>query len=117
MAKMEFTVDNNECHVWLKARNNRGYGVVWHDGKLRLAHRVAWLLGTGKWPTEGLVLDHLCNNKACVNLAHLQEVPNHVNLRRAIPRGDEATEKRRLGWRKANQRRREYGPLYTVGGE
>lgn len=117
MARMSYSVDGNGCHLWQKARNNRGYGVVWHDGKLRLAHRVAWLLEHGRWPAEGLVLDHLCEVKACVNAAHLREVPNHVNLRRAIPRGDERTEERRLGWRKANANRRNYGPLYTVGGE
>ena len=113
----KYEVDTNGCHLWIRAKNNRGYGVVWYDGKLRLAHRVSWLLEHGRWPADGLVVDHACNIKACVNVAHLRELPNHANLRRAIPRGNEATEARRLRWREANQRRRNYGPHYSVGGE
>lgn len=112
-----YVVSPGGCHIWQKAINTRGYGVFWLDGKLRLAHRVAWFWEHGRWPVDGLVLDHRCEVKACVNVEHLREVPNHVNLRRAIPRGDEPTEARRLGWRKANQRRRSYSPLYMVGGE
>lgn len=117
MARMSFVVNANGCHTWQKARNNRGYGVVWHDGKLRLAHRVAWFLEFGQWPADGLVLDHICCVKSCVNAAHLREITNHSNLRRAIPRGDAETERRRAKWREADSRRRTYGPLYTVGGD
>ena len=94
------------CHIWNRARQNRGYGVVWFDGKVRLAHRVAWFRARGAWPDEALVLDHQCNEKACVNVAHLRELPNHLNLRRAIPRGDEATERRRARWRQVDAKRR-----------
>lgn len=109
-------VDELGCHVWLKARNSRGYGVSWFDGKLRLAHRVVWYVAHNRWPADGLVLDHVCNNKACVNPDHLRELANHENLRRAIPRGDVATERRRAGWRRSNAKRR--GTYrYTEGGE
>lgn len=86
------------CLVWQKSKNNRGYGVIYFDGKLHLAHRAAWLKAHGSWPQEGLVIDHICNNKSCVNSDHLQELPNHLNLRRAIPRGDSETEERRRGF-------------------
>lgn len=117
MAHMSYLVDENGCHIWQKARNSRGYGVVWHDGKLRLAHRVAWLLERGQWPASGLVLDHMCEVKACVNPAHLRELQNWQNLRRATPRGDDATEARRIRWRKANAKRRNYSRSYSLGGE
>lgn len=110
-------VDGNGCHIWQGRLNSKGYGMLHFDGKGHLAHRAAWLAAHGEWPPAGLVVDHLCNTKACVNPEHLQAVPNHVNLRRAIPRGDEDTEARRLRWREANARRRNYGPLYSIGGE
>lgn len=114
---MKYVVDERGCHIWQKARNSRGYGVIWHDGKVRLAHRVAWFLEHGAWPDPALVLDHVCEVKECVNVVHLRELPNYANLRRAIPRGDEATENRRLRWRAAHARRRSYSPNYVLGGE
>ena len=73
----------SDCIIWTRARNNRGYGVVWRDGKVRLAHRVAWFDRYGRWPTDGLVLDHICNVKACVNVDHLREVTNRENILRS----------------------------------
>src|SRR5574337_1599858 len=101
-----FTVTASGCHIWQRAKNSRGYGVVWFDGKVRLAHRVAWFLAHGDWPNAELVLDHKCDTKLCVNVAHLREMENWRNLRRAIARGDEATERRRASWRRANAKRR-----------
>lgn len=114
--RFRYTIDSNGCHIWAKARNTRGYGMTWHDGKVRLAHRVAWFDFYGAWPSPDLVLDHICNVKACVNVAHLRELENHLNIRRAYPRGDAETEKKRAQWRKANAKRR--GTYrYTEGGE
>lgn len=116
MPSMKFHEDENGCHVWDAAVNSRGYGVVWFEGKVHLAHRVAWFLEHGRWPTEGLVLDHLCDVKRCVNAAHLRELTNSANIRRAYPRGDEQVERKRAGWRAANARRRG-NYRYVDGGE
>lgn len=103
----KYTVDaTTGCHIWQRARQTRGYGVVWFEGKVRLAHRVAWFLEHGAWPTAGLVVDHICENKACVNVAHLRELTNGDNIQRAYPRGNAATERQRAQWRAANQRMR-----------
>lgn len=104
--RMVHVEDAQGCHVWQRARNNRGYGVIWFDGKLRLAHRVAWFLEHGAWPRPGLVVDHICENKACVNPAHLRELTSGANIQRAYPRGDAATETRRAQWRAASARLR-----------
>lgn len=104
------------CHEWLKAKQTRGYGVVWYLGKVHLAHRVAWHRQYGEWPDAEMVTDHICNNKGCVNPQHLRELPNHLNLRRAIPRGDAETERRRSAWRRADAKRRG-NYRYTEGGE
>jgi hypothetical protein len=46
------------CWLWAAAKTN-GYGVVWHNGKLRRAHRVVYeiLVGPIVGELEG---DHLC---------------------------------------------------------
>lgn len=78
------------CIEW-RGSLNHGYGIVvvamrpFANGNRkplwRRAHRVAWELANGKRPA--LTLDHLCMNKSCVCLAHLEEVSIAENVRRA----------------------------------
>lgn len=110
------------CIEWSRSKNNRGYGLIYFDGKLRLAHRAAWLDRHGKWPAEGLVVDHICNNKGCVNPDHLREIENWRNIRRAYPTDDPAVMRRREAQRRADEKRRTYtSPTYSAsydkGGE
>lgn len=102
----KYVVDRRGCHVWQRAKQTRGYGVVWFDGKARLAHRVAWFMKHGAWPTAGFVVDHICENKACVNPDHLRELTNGANIRRAYPRGSAEVEAKRAMWRKSQSARR-----------
>lgn len=104
----------NGCSVWTRARNSRGYGVIYMHGKVRLAHRVAFYEQRGRWPREDAVIDHTCNNKPCVNPAHLRELENWQNLRRAHPVGTAKQERRREAWRGASARYRgNYSPTYN----
>lgn len=48
-----------------------------------LAHRYFWEKTNGPIP-EGLVIDHLCRNRACVNLEHLEVVTGRENCLRGI---------------------------------
>jgi hypothetical protein len=77
------TPDEHGCVIWHRARNNRGYGVTYLDGKVRLAHRVAWYLEHGSWPVDGLVVDHICEVKACVNVRHLRLLTSGENILRS----------------------------------
>lgn len=99
--------DERGCLIWQRAKNSRGYGVIYMDGKVRLAHRVAFFARHGRWPNPELVLDHECEVKACVNADHLRESTNVENIRRAVtPPANEAQARRRAGWRRADAKRR-----------
>ncbi|AMS02658.1 endonuclease [Gordonia phage Yvonnetastic] len=94
-----YRIEPSGCHVWQKATNNRGYGVMYLNGKLQLAHRVAFFSRHGRWPQRGLVIDHLCENKPCVNPDHLREIENWRNVRRPREVGSTDQERRREQWR------------------
>lgn len=69
------------CWLWASTINSSGYGAFSADSTDVLAHRFAYELLVGPIPA-GLVLDHLCRVRHCVNPAHLEPVTVVENLRR-----------------------------------
>ena len=67
------------CIVWTGG-TSRGYGKVRWQGKLLQAHRLVWESVNGPIPS-GLVIDHLCRNRACCNVDHLRVVTTAENLK------------------------------------
>lgn len=68
------------CWTWGGARSSDGYGTFRErkNDKTHRAHRLAYELTVGPIP-EGMLLDHRCHNKVCVNPAHLRPVTRKQN--------------------------------------
>jgi len=64
------------CHVWTAACDRNGYGNFsvyvpeLKRTKNLLAHRASWTMQNGSAP-DGLLL-HFCDNRPCVNVAHVR---------------------------------------------
>ena len=69
------------CWEWTANRCRKGYGRFNLGGKQQQAHRVVYEVLVGLIP-EGLEIDHLCRNKACVNPDHLEPVTGSENMKR-----------------------------------
>lgn len=79
-----------ECWEWQASCDDSGYGTFRHQGKMKKAHRLAWVFcGRGPIP-DGLVVMHSCDNPPCCNPAHLSVGTRSDNMRDAVAKGRHA---------------------------
>lgn len=72
-----------KCKVWKGSIDSDGYGRIQIGNKSRLAHRIAWEKEIGPIG-EGLQIDHLCRNRPCINVLHMELVTSRENTMRGI---------------------------------
>ena len=72
------------CWIWTASKDGCGYGMM-RVSKTRVmrAHRVAYEWLSGPIP-EGMLLDHVCHNPACVRPDHLRPVTVKANAENRI---------------------------------
>ena len=80
------------CLEYQGVRNSDGYGQIKVDGKMLLAHRVAYELAHGPIPS-GLCVCHRCDNPSCCNPDHLFLGTHNENVKDMIDKGRQFTKK------------------------
>ena len=69
----------NDCWEWIGSCNSlTGYGKKQFNNRTLSAHRWLYEMLFGKIP-DNMVINHLCNNKKCVNPYHLEVVSQADN--------------------------------------
>lgn len=70
----------DDCWIYQGTIHHEGYGMQRIKGRYYLAHRVGYMLAKKKLIPHGLLLNHLCRTRVCVNSDHLEVTTNRENL-------------------------------------
>lgn len=87
LERMSIPEPNTGCWLWTATVCSSGYGSIKVTGatgrRMVGAHRVSWETFKGPIP-KGLVIDHLCRMRSCINPDHLRVVTTWENIRTGI---------------------------------
>tara|TARA_A100001037_G_scaffold49819_1_gene41831 strand:+ start:2898 stop:3845 length:948 start_codon:yes stop_codon:yes gene_type:complete len=76
--------NNNGCLVWQHTKMESGYGSICiakdGEGLTRIAtHRKVWEVANNETIPEGNQIHHICGERACVNIDHLESISYKEN--------------------------------------
>ena len=72
------------CWIWQGAtRGDYGIITVFRNRKTTVQAHQYYYLQSGKTIPDGMILDHLCDQRTCVNPEHLEPKTHAKNIRRA----------------------------------
>jgi hypothetical protein len=72
---------NTGCLLWEGATNEKGYGLVWFEGRKRRLIRVLFKIYRGRWPRSDREVLHRCDTPACGAEKCLREGTTRQNAR------------------------------------
>lgn len=75
--------EETECIISLKCNSSNEYGFINNRGKTVRVHKYAYEQLVGR-VLDGFELDHICRNRKCCNVYHLEQVTHQVNVLRGI---------------------------------
>lgn len=99
------------CWLWRGSVSHNGYARVMRDGKCQCAHKYFWQVVNGPL-AKGHNLDHLCRNRNCIRLDHLEDVTALQNaLRGSLTKFPDSTVDRVRDLGKSTMKHRDIGKL------
>ena len=95
---------SGDCWEWIGWKNRWGYGQLSANKKRHLSHRVSYQMAKGPIP-DGMFIDHICRNRACVRPEHLRIVNAKENgENRSGARSDSKSGVLGVSWRAASRK-------------
>lgn len=71
--------DADACWDWTRYIGHDGYGRFYFEGKVYIAHRVAYMLNINASVSRKIIVRQKCGNKKCCNPAHFD-----ISTRKAL---------------------------------